>query len=431
MLSGLFIVGNSSNAFSQAIKLGEQVPEFESDQVYNYISDTIKLSDIKKKWILIDFWATSCASCIANFGKTDALQKKFSNELQIVLVNKQSLDSTKRFFIAKKKVQKPDIPMITSDTQLNAMFPNYAYPYYVLLDKDRIVRAFPEHEYIAEKTFQDLFENDRLNFGLTNPKRFDTERPLFENLDSAHDKRLISYFMVSNELGTGTGGSVQKVGGSQVKNRIVMTNMSLNEIIRYAYNHEGKAFYAQNAVVVRSADAINFRKPSDVFEYNKWRTKYLYCLDLLVKPDKANRLFDELKSKIQEYFEVKISEEKASIPCYVLKKIQHARSIATKGGLPLFEQKNGEGEMILTWRNQPFSDFANTLGLFFQSRKIDKPFVDASGITGNVDILFRTSVFEKFERGKITDLNISLAELGLVIVEENHLVDILHVEEKK
>ncbi len=88
----------------------------------------------KGKMVLLDFWGTGCVSCIKAFPHVDSVQREYGDSVQIVLVNRESGDSTRRFFNRMKRVQRPGVPMISGDSLLNGLFPHLFVPYYAWID---------------------------------------------------------------------------------------------------------------------------------------------------------------------------------------------------------------------------------------------------------------------------------------------------------
>jgi len=68
------------------VKIGDRIPDITLTNVCNYETTKTNLSDFKAKLIILDFWATSCTSCLANFPKTEELQKKYGGEVQFIKV---------------------------------------------------------------------------------------------------------------------------------------------------------------------------------------------------------------------------------------------------------------------------------------------------------------------------------------------------------
>src|SRR5258705_3241888 len=108
----LFFSFYTPHCLSQELTIGDVCPDV---RLVNYANNKIKsftLSDFKSKLIIIDFWGTGCTSCIKAFPKIDSLQKKFQDKIQFILVNKESADSTRGFFLKRKKIKDPDVPMV-------------------------------------------------------------------------------------------------------------------------------------------------------------------------------------------------------------------------------------------------------------------------------------------------------------------------------
>ncbi len=79
------------------IKVGEylKIKEFNLTALNGIQIDTSKL-------IVLDFWATWCAPCIAAFPHLDSLQKKYSNTLQIICPTDEPKETAEKFLKNKK-----------------------------------------------------------------------------------------------------------------------------------------------------------------------------------------------------------------------------------------------------------------------------------------------------------------------------------------
>ena len=86
----------SSTIFGQ-VKVGERVL-LEEMKLQPVTASTID----KSKFLVIDFWATWCAPCIASFPHLDSLQKKYAASVQIVAVSDESNVKVSNFLAQKK-----------------------------------------------------------------------------------------------------------------------------------------------------------------------------------------------------------------------------------------------------------------------------------------------------------------------------------------
>src|SRR5258705_9201916 len=128
LLIALVLSGNI--IYSQAVvKPGKKIPDLEFKDVINYKSKNLKLSELNKKLIILDFWGTTCLPCLEALPGLEELQKQFNDKIQVILVNQQSNDSTLRFFAARKRIRMPDLPLIRGDTLVNKIFPHSLMPF--------------------------------------------------------------------------------------------------------------------------------------------------------------------------------------------------------------------------------------------------------------------------------------------------------------
>src|SRR5689334_2414491 len=107
----------------QPWQVGDTVP-VSVFSLTNGSGGTIRLPYEYKKLILLDFWATNCMSCIASFPKMEKLQEQFKEDNQILLINPETADSTRRFLSGSRFYgKKPSLPMISGSFLLRALIP--------------------------------------------------------------------------------------------------------------------------------------------------------------------------------------------------------------------------------------------------------------------------------------------------------------------
>lgn len=92
-----FVLLFFSSTISGQVKVGERVL-LEEMKLQPVTASTID----KSKFLVIDFWATWCAPCIASFPHLDSLQKKYAASVQIVAVSDESNIKVSNFLAQKK-----------------------------------------------------------------------------------------------------------------------------------------------------------------------------------------------------------------------------------------------------------------------------------------------------------------------------------------
>jgi len=74
----------TSTAESQGLKTGVKAPDFE---LKTLTGETVKLSDLKGKKVMLNFWATWCPPCKAEMPEMEQFFKEDHKDLEILAVN--------------------------------------------------------------------------------------------------------------------------------------------------------------------------------------------------------------------------------------------------------------------------------------------------------------------------------------------------------
>ena len=119
------------------VGIGKQAPDFSLQTNKN---KTIKLQDLKSKYILLDFWALWCAPCIKNIPKINQLKDSYrSDKLQIIGVSVDKDIEQWKKTIAKHKPKYTNI-IDNSNSETGMVASRYdisKYPTYILLDENK------------------------------------------------------------------------------------------------------------------------------------------------------------------------------------------------------------------------------------------------------------------------------------------------------
>jgi thiol-disulfide isomerase/thioredoxin len=140
----------------KALHIGDIVPDITLTNVYNYPSSTIRLSDLKGKLVILDFWAVWCTGCIQAVPKLDSLQKEFQNKLQVILVNEEGEKSsaenefkTTAFFHKWMKKCNGSFALpyaLKRIDRLDKLFPHIFIPHYVWISEGKVIAITSSEE---------------------------------------------------------------------------------------------------------------------------------------------------------------------------------------------------------------------------------------------------------------------------------------------
>ncbi|WP_316848923.1 TlpA family protein disulfide reductase [Pedobacter agri] len=145
---------------NEPIKVGERVPDLLFTNVINGDRKPLQLSALKGKAYILDFWGTWCGSCISGFPKMEKFQKKYSKNLEVLLVNDSNVDSAENIlrFLEKRILDGAEIylPVISERTFTQTLFPHRFYPHVVWIGADRRLKAVTNARAVTDENISRL-----------------------------------------------------------------------------------------------------------------------------------------------------------------------------------------------------------------------------------------------------------------------------------
>jgi peroxiredoxin len=123
---------------------GDVAPDFSLKDVNG---NTINLSDLKGKIVLLDFWYVACKPCIKASYKLDELQKEFA-ERGVVILGMNTMDKSDKIKRHNKK-HKISYNSILCTREMKARYKIKSYPSFYLIDQSGTI-IFSTSGYSAE-----------------------------------------------------------------------------------------------------------------------------------------------------------------------------------------------------------------------------------------------------------------------------------------
>lgn len=381
------------------------------------------LDHYKGKWVILDFWGTYCAPCIASLPKMDSLQKQFNSNLQIILVTKNSASSVESLF-GKIKTKKPSLVSFTGDTVLSRLFPYASVPHHVWIDTSGYVR------YVTDG-YNTNFEN--VNQVLSGNK-----------IDVDHKKEIVDFNKDVSMLVEGNGRQIPNLlyysaffkyisnygrSGIQITcdtlngtSGIKMINLSLLSIYQIAFSNSisPEEFNNDNRISLEVEDKTRFLWPLLSTGLRSWKPRNLHCYESRMPLFDKHDLYKVLRNDLEVYFPFEAYIENRKTKCFVLRKVSENLKVQSKGGIPLYKSSLEGGLHI---RNQPLKTTL-FLALKAYNSSLPTPFIDSTCYSGNIDIDLKS---------KLTDLKEVRKELrkyNLDIVEREISIPMLVIKDR-
>nr|WP_315424747.1 TlpA disulfide reductase family protein [uncultured Pedobacter sp.] len=220
------------------IAVGQAVPEYLWDKPFkslsvaqthqgrNFVPDVLRLRDFKGRLIILDFWATWCGACIANFPKAKKLESLFKDKLSFVLVNNELPEKSEALLTKRLQENNELFHYINADTSLNKLFFKRLIPHYVWIDANGIVVAATGPDEVNEKNISLALKG--MVSGITSTPDIDRKLPLFSS-SNLPLKNVLKYNLLTKGKvqGLGSGYEWRKDATGKLTVGRVITNLPL------------------------------------------------------------------------------------------------------------------------------------------------------------------------------------------------------------
>lgn len=373
--------------YSQALKVGDNLPDYQLKSVVNYKADSFNFKDAKGKILIIEFWGTWCSPCIPALQHLDVIRNKFPDDVFVVGISDDSKERLTKFLI-KRAVS---VPLVSEkDTKLNGKFAFNMVPHTIIADKNGKIMAITSPNEVTEDKIKEIIEGKKPNFKLKEEREFDSKIDYFgadESIDySVTQKAFIQGFPSFSTRGKG----IFK------DRRISCINLSPQSILQLAFK---KSF---------ETTIVNLPK-----EKQTYLPENLHCFDIIVKDSDKENLNKIMQTEAIKVFGMKANVEKQITDVYVLKKVADILKESTK--------KEPSGESSGRGIKAEYIEMDFLVG--FLANELQKPVVDETNLKGKYDINF------EYASEDPTSLKKVLESLGLKILKEKREVEMLIISE--
>lgn len=424
--------------------VGDSLPDHMFTDLDNFPSKTLKLSDYKGKWLILDFWGYSCTACIASFPKMNEISSGLPDSIKLVMVGATKAEAnqseskfmeiekiTKNTYFKRKKEYGLTFT-VAFDSVLYIKYGVGALPQILIIDPTGKIVA--KTTSITSKNIADLVSGGKPAFKRSYSRKevrgkyYKPELPLltsgnFEN--GGFDTNFYFRSMLApydEDLPMHGYIDINKKNNKNVKEgRLEIFHLDLPSLYRVAYfgrnswsAHDTSYFnhYAKTAI-------LNI---PDTSLFKKDQKKYLYSL--VVPKEKSSRefLMKCMQDDLQRYFGYRARKELRMMPVYFLevadrKKIEKLR---TKKGISGYKASKivfqGNSETNVTINDFFVRMVAN------QFITYDEPFFDRTGIDFNLDFTINADFLN--EKEVVKELN----RLGFKLVRGEKMLETIVIE---
>ncbi|MXV50352.1 redoxin family protein [Pedobacter sp. HMF7647] len=298
------------------VRIGERVPDVALFRDAG--GKVVRLSGLRGKLVVLDFWASWCGPCVSRIPLVDSLQERYGSEVQFVTVTSQTESEVASFFKAYNGGKGSVVPWVVSDSELGGMFPHNTIPHYVWIDSAGVYRTFSQS--VSDAGLREAFKKGR--FKVQDLKDvellpYDYKRPLFLSGNGGEAGRLDYYSLLtgfSEHLGSGSSILVDSV-----RMKITAHNCSLINLYWLAYCGGNPLRFQTFNTRVETMDSARVISGKVGLEYIDFLRKGGgYCYELLLPASMAAEGYRMMQADLARFFPYKPFIEKKEVPCLAL-----------------------------------------------------------------------------------------------------------------
>jgi thiol-disulfide isomerase/thioredoxin len=413
LIANIDLLAQNSN--DKPIKIGDEVPNI-SFKMLNHFKPTLNLYDYKDKLVILDFWATWCGACISGFPRLKALQDKFGDSIQVILVNEKGTGDSElkvKLFLEDKENKKASIQLPTAilDTTASQVFPHRSLPHCVVINNG-IVKAVTNSEYLTEYNIREY-----INGGIVKtPIKTDYFANLLLNLNpdfEINDSTDQVVFQKGKVEGL-TRRSQPRILDSVIRG-MSFRNCTIGEIYRIIFRMLKRQILEDtNKFIVEVKEPSLIDYDDSKLVYSDWSKKNLYTYEIVVPKDQSDSVFNYSLQDLNRRTGYIGKVEKKIMKCYVLKVLPKGFNV--KPNISIVDKE------IRTYKADEVKNLVNRIR--GQSGLLKFPIVDETNYPGKLDYYLPVEISD------FVNLRKSLNKQGFDLVEGVREIEVVVLRER-
>lgn len=415
-----------------SLENGAAMPDFTLDNVTHYRKNHVTLSEFSGSWLVLDFWASFCVPCIASFPKMNKLQEQFESDVKIIMIGligrraHTNLKTAKTMYEGLRRKQNLNLT-VAYDSALGSKLDIWSVPRIIVIDPNGIVRI-ANTNHLDSLSLALLVKGDTVH---SFEKRSFSETyevdKLFDNTSPSHENNLLFASILSVHNGERPQLPPLELTRDSSMCTFKALAVPLKTLYRYAYigkpswQQVGDSLYGSvyPDPILEIKDTTKFSyswDPRNSFGLYNFSLYIDQCTDIDTK-----KLMVILQGELSRYFGYTATIEKRLMPCWklVLTSDHYKRKLRTRGGTLKYPTAPASGFSLT---NAPVSALLSILWNYHAGK--EPPFIDETGITGNIDIKVDALISD------ISDVKRALNSNGLDLVKGKRYMDVIVVRQE-
>jgi thiol-disulfide isomerase/thioredoxin len=420
IVASTVFLANAQEPLLRPLSVGDTVPPLKLPVMVQYHKESVSLSEFRGRFLLLDFWSTSCKSCIQAFPKLEKLQKDYGDRLTILPVSFLQPKERLLAFLQKREqaghtISLPSAVYPTLENELSRLFPSDGYPHIIWISPRGVIQAITGSAQLTEQNIRNWITSGNIELEVKNPPLpFNRNIPLLLQGNGGSDTAFSYRSLITPYInGIRTYLLEKQVTGKYI--RLFIANASVTEMLKECM---GWRFDTHNKqMVFEVKNPAEYNRPSNTGGHPK--KENLYCYDLVLPSSfSLEDALGYMQQDISRYFAICAAIEKRKTRCWVLN-WNGETALLTKAGPPCYAPSEDGKHISIS--NRPVATLLAAL-----SGKDLPLLVDETGISCNIDI-----DLELAQPRTAGCMNEKLSKYGLYITESVKEVEMLVIRPAK
>lgn len=368
---------------------GEPSPDFTLHGISNWKKKTASLKDFKGRWLVIDAWTVGCVSCPASFPKMNELHNRLRDKATFLILGKEH--RLARSWYERYRLRDNLVLPYVFDSLFFEKFGIRTVPKLIIIDPNGILVTITVDKPSVEKLnalfqgsnpFQHMVaEEDKIDF--------DSGKPFALHNNGGPDDQFLFRTMLTRwkrgQTVEDPDFSGQNNWNTNNKNGMQMLGMPLELLYQHAYFDRGYYTFQDTAFYGKLWRGVVLElKDSSLFHYDYRTGQNIFCYSLLVPDSLATteRLREQMKKDLQNYFGYKVAIEQRDMPVWEARATRNLEHLHSGGGRQKEFSSFGSNDRF-GYQNVPVYYLWNTIANLHQEQP---PIIDKTGIDFNIDM---------------------------------------------
>lgn len=404
----------------QPLSIGDPLPSIFVSNVLNFSSSTLSTAEFNDRLLILDFMATGCKSCIEVMPKFDSLQKRFGDQLEIVLVTYEKKERVKTFLDRNKIGKQIKFVFVTEDSLLKSLFPHEYISHVVWVYKGN-VKAITRTQYVNAANIQTVLDGKNVNWPIKKDiTEYDYSQPLF----SLNEANIPEFSIPSQKYYTAFTGFLpgitrrysEKIDSAAQVIRVSMVNYPIIDMYLKALGQQLR--FPPSYMILEAEDKTRYVYDPKTDYRDEWRldNNYSYEGSFPITLSKEFR-GKKIKQDLDFYLGLDGRIEKRKIMCLVLEQSGSNHLLKTASN-----KSSPEKPELDLPRQTSISNLIYRLNHTWYS----SPVLDQTKFQQKMYLELRESSFESIEK-----LKVELSRYGLNLREEENEIEMFVLTEKR